>query len=99
MGSGASSPSLQPTDPQQRTLEVFELQGEKWQYQYSFTDGDVCALPSSDDSVLTMAELFRPLPKGWPDRGELWATGLSRAGVNRDPPPRMHYRLSSVPRH
>jgi Uma2 family endonuclease len=53
-------------DPQERTLEVFELQGEKWQYFGSFTDGDVCALPPFDDAVLTMAELFGPLPKGWP---------------------------------
>jgi Uma2 family endonuclease len=53
-------------DPQERTLEVFELQGEKWQYDGSFTDGDVCALPPFDDAVLTMAELFGPLPKGWP---------------------------------
>lgn len=51
-------------DPQERTLEVFELQGEKWQYFGAFTDGDVCALPPFDDAVLTIGELFGPLPKG-----------------------------------
>jgi Uma2 family endonuclease len=53
-------------DPQERTLEVFELTGENWRYRDSFSDGDVLALPPFDDAVLRIADLFGPLPKGWP---------------------------------
>ena len=53
-------------DPQERTLEVYQNQGESWRYHGSFTDGDVVGLPPFDAAVLTMSELFGPLPKGWP---------------------------------
>ncbi|MBI5610201.1 MAG: Uma2 family endonuclease [Deltaproteobacteria bacterium] len=53
-------------DPQERTLEVFENHGKHWLYHGSFTDGDVRGLPPFDSAVLTMSELFGPLPKGWP---------------------------------
>jgi Uma2 family endonuclease len=53
-------------DPQERTLEVLELDGDTWRYHGAYTDGDVLALPPFDAAVLTMSELFGPLPKGWP---------------------------------
>ncbi|MBI5608600.1 MAG: Uma2 family endonuclease [Deltaproteobacteria bacterium] len=53
-------------DPQERTVEVLELVGDTWRYHGGYTDGDALALPPFDEVVLTMGELFGPLPKGWP---------------------------------
>ncbi len=62
----ASVPWYWIVDPDERTVEVLELVNGRWTICGVYTDGAVLTLPPFDQTVVTVSDLFLPLPAPTP---------------------------------